>query len=266
MVDFLIYTLEVIGLTLGVVCLCGLAVRLCARLFSALLGTGSARVFDITAIIGTPIHELGHLLLCPLFAHKVQRVQLWSPKGENGVYGFVEHTYNRKNPWARLGNLFIGIGPIFSGLGVIVLMLWLCFRSQWNEYMISSRALVESGADASALFGEVFALLSSLPSAFSENLVPAILATVVILPVSLHVSLSGADVKESLSAFPIYTLLVLCFSAITFWAGVAEPITAGLHLWGLRLVSLFSLIIAFSLVWVALALLIRAVRTLIRIF
>ena len=266
MVDFLIYTLEVIWLTLGVICLCGLAVRLCSRIFTALLGAKAGRIFDVTAIIGTPIHELGHLLLCPFFAHKVQRVQLWSPKGENGVYGFVEHTYNPKNLWARLGNLFIGIGPIFSGLGVIVLMLWLCFRAQWNDYLASSQALVASGADVSEIFKEVFALLISLPNAFADNTLPAILALVVILPVSLHVSLSGADVKGSLSAFPIYALLALVFSAITFLAGVAEPIAEGLYLWGLRLLSLFCLIIAFALVWVAIALLIRIVRALIRIF
>ena len=43
------------------------------------------------------------------------------------TYGYVEHSYNPRNLWARLGNLFIGIGPIFSGLGVVVLLLWLCF-------------------------------------------------------------------------------------------------------------------------------------------
>ena len=252
--------------TAGIVGLCGMFISFCNRCFYDCLGGTAFFIVRLSGIIGTPVHELSHALMCLLFGHRITKVQVFNLKKRARTLGFVEHTYNPKNLWARLGNLFIGIGPIFSGLGVIILMLWLCFRSQCNDYLASSETLVASGADVSEIFKEVFALLTSLPSAFADNTIPAILAMVVILPVSLHVSLSAADVKGSLGAFPIYALLALVFSAITFLAGVAEPITAELHLWGLRLLSLFCLIIAFALVWVAIALLIRIVRTLISIF
>ena len=266
MVDFLLYTLQLLGLTLGVVALCGLAVRLCSRLFSGLLGGGSSTVFDITAVIGTPIHELGHAIMCPLFAHKIHRIKLWSPRAENGVYGFVEHTYNRKNLWAQLGNLFIGLGPIFSGLGIMVLMLWLCFPVQWDHYLASSQALIANGGSASDIFQEVIGLLLSLPRAFSANWVPPLLGLLVILPVSLHISLSGADIKGSLGALPIYLVLLLAVATATFLAKVHAPIVSALYLWNLRLLSLLCIVIAFSAVWVVLALLIRIIRGLIHCF
>ncbi|MBE6602662.1 MAG: hypothetical protein E7637_09220 [Ruminococcaceae bacterium] len=266
MVGFILYVLKLLFLTLGVFVLCGFAVRLCARLFSHLTGYGSGRVFDVTSVIGTPIHELGHALMCPLFAHKITKIQLWSPRAKNGVYGFVEHTYNPKNPWARLGNLFIGLGPIFSGLGVVVLSLWLCFSAQWSTYLGTSRALVEAGAAPSALLKEAFALLSSLPSAYSATPIRATLGILIILAVSLHISLSASDVKGSLGAFPVYLLMLLVFAGATFFAKVDSATVAALKLWNLRLLSLFCVVIAFAAVWVLIALTVKLIRSLIRCF
>lgn len=266
MVAFLLYFLQMILTSLGVIVLCGFAVRICAILFSALLGRGSGAIFDITSIIGTPIHELGHAMMCPLFGHKIQKMKLWSPGAENGVYGFVEHTYKRKSLWAQLGNLFIGVGPIFSGLGVTVLMLWLCFPTQWSDYLASSQALVANGGTLSDIAREVIALLCSLPSAFADGWIVPLLGLIVILPVSLHVSLSGADIKSSLGALPLFSLIVLLFSIVTFLFGVNDVIVSAMYLWDLRLLSLFCLIIAFAAVWVVFALLIWLVRFIFSLF
>ena len=87
-----------------------------------------------------------------------------------------------------------------------------------------------------------------------------------ILPVSLHISLSGTDVKGSLGAIPYYLLLVLLFSTVTFLLDFHSPISSAMYLWNLRLLSLFCLVIAFSAVWVVLALLIRMIRIVIHAF
>lgn len=266
MLGFILYVLKLLLLTLGIFVLCGFAVRLCARLFSSLVGHGSGKVFDVTSVIGTPIHELGHAMMCPLFAHKITHIQLWSSRSQNGVYGFVEHTYNPKNPWARLGNLFIGLGPIFSGLGIVVLTLWLCFSAQWEEYLATSQSLVKAGAEPSVLIKEVFSLLCALPAALSATPVRAILGIFVILAVSLHVSLSSADVKGSLGALPVYLLMLLVFATATFLAKVNSAIITALELWNLRLLSLFCVVIAFAAVWVLIALTVKLIRALIRWF
>ena len=264
--DFLLYLLQLAALTLGVVAVCGFAVRLCARAFSALIGGGAEGVFDLTAVIGTPIHELGHALMCPLFGHRITRMQLWSPTAKNGVYGYVEHSYNRKNPWAQLGNLFIGLGPIFSGLGVTVLVLWLCFPAQWASYLATSRALVAAGAEPIAIARGVISLLGDLPHAFAAGWWRPLLGLLVILPVSLHISLSAADVRGSLGAFPIYALMLAVFGAITYFAGVSASILSGLYLWNLWLLSLFCLVIAFAAVWVVIALAVWLIRRLVSFF
>ena len=87
-----------------------------------------------------------------------------------------------------------------------------------------------------------------------------------ILPVSLHISLSWADVKGSVGAFPMYLLMLFVFALVTYFAGVEIAIVSGLWLFNLRVLSLFCVVIAFAAVWVVIALIIRLVRMLIRCF
>lgn len=263
---FFRYFCELSVLTLGTLIACGFAVRLCSKLFAALWGSRSGTVFDVTSVIGTPIHELGHAVTCPLFGHKIGRVRLWSPRAENGVYGYVEHSYNRRNPWARLGNLFIGFGPIFGGLGVVVLMLWLCFPTQWSEYLNASRALLSGEPSVGEIVEGIFSLLCALPRAFASNWGRSLLGLLVILPVSLHITLSWADVKGALNALPIYFFLLFVTALVTYLTKVNAAVTDWISLLNLRVLSLFGVVIAFCAVWVTVALLIRLVRIVIRWF
>lgn len=258
--EFFLYFAKLVGLTLGVFVLCGFAVRLLSRIFSRLLGSGSGDIFDVTSIIGTPIHELGHALMCLLFGHKIQSIKLWSPTHPNGVYGYVEHSYNRKNPWARLGCLFIGLGPIFSGLAVTVLMLWICFPEQWNAYLSFSRELTAANTDLGVLIQGILSLFQSILSGFGNDWLRSIVGMLVILPVSLHISLSWQDIKSSAGAIPLYLLIIILFGIATMAAGVSATVLSWLWLWNIQALSLFCIVIAFSAVWVILALLVRAAR------
>ena len=259
-IGFLFYIGELFLLTLGIFLVCGITVWLCARLFARLLGGGSGSVFDVTSVIGTPIHELGHAVMCLVFGHRIQRMKLWSARAENGVYGYVEHSYNRKNPWAQLGNLFIALGPIFSGLGVMVLMLWLCFPSQWNAYLASTHLVSANGSGVWEIASGVLSLLGSIPGAIVQDPVRSLLGIAVILPVSLHISLSWQDIKSGIGAMPMYLLILTVFGTATWLAGVAAPVLDGLWLLNLRMLSLFCIVILFSLVWVLIALIVRLVR------
>lgn len=265
-VEFIIYYLKLLALTLGVIFVCGFAVRFFSWSFSRLSGSGSGAFFDITSIIGTPVHELGHAIMCLLFGHKIVKMKLWSPSHPNGVYGFVEHSYNRKNPWARLGSLFIGVGPIFSGLSVIILVLWLCFPNQWNAYLTTSKAVFTADVTASHILSAVFSLFSNMFRGFGDNWWRSLIGLIVILPVSLHITLSWQDVKSASGALPLYLLLLLLFAIPTMLFGVSTSITAWLWLWNIRALSLFCLVIAFSAIWVLFALLVRAIRLVISSF
>lgn len=258
--ELLLYIGRLLALSLGTVVICGLAVHLCARIFARLWGFGSRAVFDLTALIGTPIHELGHAAMCLLFGHRIERVKLLSLGKRDGSYGYVEHSYNRRNLWARLGNLFIGIGPIFSGLGVIALTLWLCFPAPWADYLALSGALVARGASAGEIVQSVFSLLLALPSAFADNWLLSLLGLVLMMSVSLHVSLSGADIRGSLSALPLYAALTAVIAIVTKLLGFSGTVISALSVFNLCLLSMFSLVIAFAALWVVIAFLLWLVR------
>ena len=258
--DFIIYFAKLILLTIGIFILCGFAVRLCSRAFARLTGARSGSVFDVTSAIGTPSHELGHAVMCLLFAHKITKLKLWSPKHPNGVYGFVEHSYNRKNPWARLGCLFVGLGPIFSGLAVTVLVLWLCYPTQWSNYLAVSSTLTANGTEFGRLLEGVLSLLGSMLRAFSADWMRSLFGALIILPVSLHISLSWQDIKSAAGALPLYLLMLLIFAAATMLTGISGAVTNFLYVANIRALSLFAVVIAFAAVWVAFALLYRSIK------
>ena len=131
---YVLFFLRVLWYTLGAVVICGLAVSLCRKLFVSMMGGGFGRgVVLATSIIGTPIHELGHAVMCVLFGHRITAMSLWQPFSNDGNLGYVTHAYRRKNLYHILGNLFIGVGPIFSGLGVLTLALLLGFPAAFRD-------------------------------------------------------------------------------------------------------------------------------------
>lgn len=81
-----LYLLALIGLTLGLLYACGLLIWLCSRLFSRLVGRHAWVILDVTSIIGTPVHELGHALMCLPFLHRITKMRLWKPHLPNFRY------------------------------------------------------------------------------------------------------------------------------------------------------------------------------------
>lgn len=262
-VEFLLYWLKLLVGTLGLFVVCGLLIHLISHWFARLIGFGSKGWFYATSVIGTPVHELGHAVMCKLFGHRITRMKLWNPKPDNGVYGFVEHSYSRKNVWAKFGNMFIGMGPLFSGLGVIVLALWFCFPTLWSEYLASTSAMIPAGEAAlhfETVSESLFALVKGIFVTFSEDWLKSSIGLLVILSVALHISLSPQDIKGSLGALPIYCGLLLLVTCALFWTPFAGTVLSWVTLLNLRLFSLFALTVAFALVWLAFAALVRFIK------
>ncbi len=265
--QYLIYIGQLLGLTLGVMVICGLVAWLARQIFMYLVGDSATLVLYASSVVGTPVHELGHALMCIPFAHRITDIKLLLPPSRRSrTLGYVQHTYNRKNLWAVFGDLFISFGPIFSGLGVMVLVLTLCFSTQWNAYLDSSRQMAASGADLRQMLSMSFSLLFSLFDGIKGDAVRSIVGILIILSVSQHITLSFADLRGCFKALLIYTGVVAIFAGVTMLFGLQGGIVSALTTFHLRLFSLFCVTIAFSLAWVLIALLVYLWRWLKVIF
>lgn len=267
MLQYLLYIGQLLGLTLGVMVACGLVAWVSRRVFMYFVGNSARAVFYASSIVGTPVHELGHAIMCVIFAHRITDIKLLTfPGGRSRTLGYVQHTHRRKNRWAAFGNLFIGFGPIFSGLGVMVLVLTVCFPEQWNAYRESSRILVESGASIQDSLAGVFSLLWSLFEGFKQNAFASLIGILIMLSVSQHITLSLSDLRGCQKPFLTYTAIVAIFAAVTMLFGWQGAIVNALKQFNLRILSIFCIAIAFSLVWIFIALSIYLWRWLKKMF
>lgn len=69
--------------------------------------------------LGTIIHELGHAFFCIVFRHKIKKIRLFNYDPKSGSLGYINHSYNPNSTYQRIGNFFIGIGPILFASIVI---------------------------------------------------------------------------------------------------------------------------------------------------
>lgn len=246
----------------GAILICGFIVWLCLKLFMKLLGRGGYRIVIATSLIGTPIHELGHAAMCLLCGHKVSRLVLWQPPSEDGLLGYVRHTYNSKSLPQKLGNLLISTGPIFSGMAVLSLMLMLAFPNTWDTHVRTLSTLVNQDASVAEIISCGLQLIPSLLSEFSSKSVPIwaqLLALLVMLSVSLHINLSPEDLRGVVDALPPYLAVTLVLTAVATLLGSAATglVLGALQTFHTFMMATFTVVLVFAAAQVTLALVLR---------
>ena len=266
------FFLYAVWYTLGAVVICGLAVSLCRKLFVSMMGGGFGRgVVMATSMVGTPVHETGHALMCLLFGHKITDMSLWQPRAQDGNLGYVTHAYRKRNPYHVLGNLFIGIGPIFSGLGVLTLALWLGFPDAFGDYAATAASMAAAGEGELAIVGEGLKMIprmwQELVQGETDTLWVRIVALLVIFSVAQHISLSTADIKGALTAIPLYLVLILLLTGVCGLLGTAamESVTGALSLFSASLTALFVVVLVCASIQLVIALPVWLIRKLLRL-
>ena len=260
---------KILFFTLGVPVICGLVVGMCDKIFNFLMGRGIGRGMILgTSIIGTPVHELGHALMCLIFAHKIDKIVLWQPQSKNGTLGYVTHRYSSKNVYQQLGNIFIGLGPMFSGLVVMIVCMLLCFPETISTYADNAFSLVSDGDGFFSIMIEGVGIIPSMLEEWSDGVVPVwgrIIAVILMLCVSLHISLSPADVKVALGGVPVYLVLTLIVTVIVSLIGTDAMESVGGALAGFcaATFALFMLVFLFALVQLLLGFVVFLIRKLI---
>ena len=230
--EFMVLFLKISFYPIGIFIVCGLIIAFCERLVMYFCGRGGRSIIYVTSIIGTPIHEMGHALMCLIFGHKITDMRLWAPR-RDGNLGYVEHAYNKKNPYMVLGNLFIGMGPIFSGLLFIFLVMCICFPYAFDNYILSVFSNGYEISNISELISESFYMVSDMISDSSMNTAVKVIGVIFIICTCLHINLSLADIKNSLSSLPLYLSLTLILTVLAYFVGGAfsDSLLSGLSSW-----------------------------------
>ena len=246
----------------GAILICGLMSWLCLKLFMKLLGHGGYKIVLAASLIGTPVHELGHAAMCLLCGHKVSQLVLWQPPSDDGLLGYVRHTYNSQSLPQKLGNLLISTGPIFSGMAVLSLMLMLAFPNTWDTYVSTLKALVAQDASVVQIVACGLRMIPDLFSEIGSSPAPGwaqVLALLVMLSVSLHINLSPGDLKGVAGALPPYLAVTLALAVVTTllgrgFTGLVLGVLQSFHTF---MMATFTVVLVFDAAQAALALLIR---------
>ena len=201
---YLIGSIVVVGLILGIF------KNLICQYMQYALGFGGIL---ITAWIGTPIHELGHALMCFVFHHKVRDVQLFNPDRTTGVLGYVNHSYNPKSIYQKIGNFFIGIAPILSGTGVIMLLLAVLLPNECRDMMTAIKGFQWPNEISFASLGVIKDSIAQLFGILftQKNLKSVVFWIFMYLAVSIssHMALSKADLKGASSGIGAMYLIIV---------------------------------------------------------
>ena len=231
LVSYLALVLKLTGvhllLLLGPILLLALLMNIISNK-SAILGTrvfGEKIFLYVFASLGTAIHELGHATFALLFAHKVEKIVLFSPNNSDGTLGYVNHSYNKKSIYQNIGNFFIGIGPIIFGPLIISILV----------YLITGQSILgitgfEMNLNELSNFEDFKSLLSGIATSFiqmgsfiltlfSTSLLKAVLLLYFIFSIGSSITLSMADVKGAKKGLYYFIGVLLIFNFFTLWLG-----------------------------------------------
>ncbi len=244
---FLFCMLELLVYVYGVTGLCALLVEQCHRATYALLRPRAGRIFwYITALPGVPVHELGHAAMCLLFFHRIERIRLWPSARANAC---VEHSYSRRNPYAAYGNIWIGLGPILSGIAVILLVLRVAFPSALTVYGESIAHLqLPDAPPAGTVLQMLWDMLRALFTETRAHPLLQVLGVYLLLSMSQHVRLSVADLRGMAPGIPWAVLLAAITAAVITLLGetALASTTAALQAFALLQCALFALVLLIS--------------------
>jgi len=187
---------------------------------------GTKAYIILFAWIGVPVHELGHALFALIFGHKITRIVLFKPSQTGGSWGCVDHTYNSRNPYHRIGNLFIGIGPIILGSTVIFLLAHWLLKLEVTEL---TKGSTEADCDAGLISLLSISLRNMLSIAISvvHNIFihffrldwRYLLFLYLSFSIGNYINLSPADIKHLAPGFLTLILCLFIFNLATVWMG-----------------------------------------------
>ena len=172
---------------------------------------------------GCSIHELSHAFFALIFGHKIREIALFEPNSNGESLGHVSHSFNKRSIYQKIGNFFIGIGPLLAG-GIVLFLITLIlyrititdiFRFQISTAIFSERVVVSQFFKA--LWSGLIAFRIVVFEGFVHSWWKSVLFCYVLYSTGSSMTLSKSDVKGALSGFLWLILLVLIFNLLTLW-------------------------------------------------
>ena len=248
----------------GVIFLFGWIIALLRRGFCRVSGRTGPKILLVTGIIGTPIHELSHALMCLLFGHHITDVKLYDPKSRDGSLGYVSHTYNKRNVYHQIGNFFIGIAPVLLGGGVIILLLSCLLPDAFTVISTEIEALSENDLGSLPVLEFVAFIGTAIVEIFSpESLVvwQGWVFIVLALMIATHMEMSGSDIKSGLRGLGFLLALLLLIDGAVY---LISPdaffiITGAFASFGLAISAMLSISALFLLLLLIFAAILRGI-------
>lgn len=257
--DILVNFVLQILFTVGLIVLFGVLIGLCNRLFYSNFGNYGRTVCYVTGIIGTPLHECAHALFCLIFGHRIVDMALFQIDSDDGTLGYVNHSYNTRNFYQRIGNFFIGVAPIIVISCVLYLIAWLLMPGFVGD--ISASFAFDDFVNN---FGSVFVSLGTILGAFFAHALSWQWWVFVLIGMllALHMTLSKADIHGALDGllFVLAAFLVVDIILGIVSGSALNAFTNGVMGVAGYMLCIFVLALTISLIAVGISFIFRAVR------
>ncbi|MCF8231616.1 MAG: hypothetical protein K9J27_05445 [Bacteroidales bacterium] len=218
---------QLIGI-FGVFFAAGLVLYLLARFTRNAFARAGARQLDIllTGWIGTPVHELGHAFFCLVFFHRIEAIRLFRPNSADGSLGYVQHSYSHSSYYQKIGNLFIGAGPIIFGAIVLYTIMYYLLPNQHTPMAVISSSnlqmsnILNLGDKWDAVYRSGYAMVQAIFTHENLTFLSFWVFLYASLAVASHMELSPSDIKGMWSGLLTLIVLLLLVNFVTLLFGL----------------------------------------------
>lgn len=244
-------------------CLLGLLAWGARQICCMLVGDEEGRpLLQAFSVLSTPLRELGHVIACVLFLHRIEEMRLLDLHDPDGEWGFVEHSYHPRNPIAVLGNLPYALGPIATGLLAVLVICSTCFYGVIPQLFGEITALVEAGAGLGAYVKAAISLIPGLFTTGSAPMVLRILGCVLLLAVCFGIYVSPIELKDALGGLAIFSVLATIVAGVLmlFDDRVLRIFFGGIRAYAAGVTALFLVVLLALAALIVIGLLFRIAR------
>lgn len=262
---FLEYYMQILLFTAVLPIGFGLLVYVCNKAFCALVGAGWGRPILLAwHTVLTPFREFAHLVAAMITLHHIGDFCLLNLHDPEGELGFVEHSYNRRNPIAVFGNFLFAILPAALGLVLSMLVIFVCFRGAFSGFSQSVAMLVETEAEVGEYVRLAFGFLPAMFRDATTSLLGKSIGVLLLTLLSLGVYVSLEDLMGGLGGLFYYAVFAFLFAGVTalFDARARRLILTNFRTLAMSVTSLFIVVLVFALVALAFGLFVFILRTL----